>query len=825
MRHFSKWILLAVAWTMVASTVVEAQTKHFATSDSRSGYVHWIELYDAKNNKITPESQRPYSPSTTCGRCHDFDTISHGFHFQAGMENIEAGRPGQPMVWNDPKTGTHLPLSYRGWDGTHHPDDLGITRWQMALQFGGFWPGGGPGSENHLQQGPKHEPGTALAEVSKNRSAITGPLLIDCMLCHHQQGSGYSPFAWTEQVKQENFAYAPMAAMGLGNVEGAVKRLKDDFDPAAEGSAAQLPQVKYDAGRFRSDGKVLFNLIRKPENNACYYCHTQTTSTAVQGQRWLHDEDVHLRAGMACVDCHRNGLDHATVRGYPGEKHPSSAAATLSCQGCHLGSDHAEGADSYASSLFTRSGKLGAPRPAHRGIPPLHFERMACTACHSGPLPGATETQLMSAIHHLGEHIKREGAEPPQVGASVQLKKAWSPDGEAKYAPHRWLWPSFWGRQKADGKIEPVHPDLAAKWLRRPLKVRQDFYEIAEVKLTAAQRREVLGEERGKVPEAEHTDDEKQKLQMFAEELRAKQIDERLRESLAAIQTEIAGDKAVFVSGGQVYRVGDDGQLKIEAVDSLQSSAAAYLWPVAHNVRPATQSLGAKSCTECHSDDAKFFPQTLVGIGVVPGQTTAAIALPPAMDGDIRRQQAWNQLMHGRGQFKVFAVMSIAAAALLWSGAVVTWGIERRTTASRRRSWLMRWLYVVFLLSLLVMAATSFGSLAQGQKMHAWPHMIHVSVAGAFLGLLVIVAYGYLPGGRQAESAFTRWTAIAMVASCVATAVMIVPGMFPWLGTPEMLQSMDWHRNTGIVALVTSLLHALSLCLSKPSKLRDELER
>lgn len=816
MRILSNWILLAVTWGLVAATVADAQTNRFATSDNQSGYVHWIELYDAKNNKITPESQRPYSPAATCGRCHDVETISHGFHFQAGTESLEAGRAGQPLVWSDPKTGTHLPLSYRGWDGTHHPDELGITRWQMALQFGGFWPGGGPGSENNLQQGPKHEPGTALAEVGKNRSTVTGPLLIDCMLCHHRQGSGYSPFAWTEQIKQENFGYAPMAAMGLGNVDGAVKRLKDDFDPAAEGSAAQLPQVKYDAARFRADGKVLFDLTRKPENNACYYCHTQTTADSVQGQRWLHDEDVHLRAGMSCVDCHRNGLDHATVRGYPGEKHPSSAAATLSCQGCHLGPNFAEEGSLQESSLTTRPGKLGAPRPAHRGIPALHFERMACTACHSGPLPGTAETQLLSAIHHLGEHVKRDGTEPPHVGAAVQLKRAWTADGEAKYAPHRWLWPSYWGVQKADGTIEPVHPDLAAKWLRRPLKVRQDFSEIAEIKLTTAQRREVLGEERGKVPEAEHTEEEKQKLQTFTEELRAKQIDERLRESLAAMQAEIGNDKAVFVSGGQVYRVGEDAQLKIEAVDSLQSNAAAYLWPVAHNVRPATQSLGAKSCTECHSDEAKFFPQPLVGMGVVPGQSTAVVSLPPAMDGDVRRQQAWNQLMQGRSPFKVFAVMAIAAIALLWSGAVVTWGIERSATSSPKRSWLMRWLYVVFLLSLLVLAATSFGSLAQGHEMHAWPLLIHVSVAGAFLGLLVIVAYGYLPGSRQVvESTFTQWSAIAMVGSCLATVVLIVPGMFPWLGTPELLQSIDWHRNAGMAAVATSLLHVLSLCLSR----------
>ncbi|MDP1563577.1 MAG: hypothetical protein Q8M16_19530 [Pirellulaceae bacterium] len=816
-------LTLGAAWSLFFASISEAQTSRFATSDNDSGYVHWIELYDAKNNKILPESPRPYSPKATCGRCHDVETISHGFHFQAGSEATEAGRPGQPWVWSDPKTGTHLPLSYRPWEGTYDPDKLGISRWQMALLFGGYLPGGGPGSEANLPNGPTPAAGTALADIAKNRSMVTGPLLIDCMLCHHMQGHGYSPFAWTEQIKQENFAYAPFAAMGLGTIEGAVKRLKDDFNPAAEGAAAEgaaaeLPQVKYDTARFRGDGKVLFNLVRKPQNNACYYCHSQTTSNAVQGQRWLHDEDVHLRAGMACVDCHRNGLDHATVRGFPGEKHPSgAAAAVLSCQGCHLGPDAVTDADGLEHRPTVRPGKLGAPRPAHRGIPALHFDRMACTACHSGPLPSHPESQFLSRVHHLGEHVKRSGDELPYIGASVQLRKASGTDGITKYAPHRWMWPSFWGIQKTTSEIEPVHPDLAAKWLRKPLKVRQDFGELGEIKLTANQRREVLGEERGKAPEAEHTDEEKQKLQVFADGLRLKQIDERLTEGLKAIQAEIQTDRAVFVSGGQVYSLGAENQLQTERTNELSQSGAPYVWPIAHNVRPASQSLGIKSCTECHSEDSKFFPQSLVGVGIVPGQTTGVVSLPAPMDGDTRRQSAWNQLMQGRGFFKQFALCAIAAVALMLCGALITWSWERTAKIPAKRSWLMRWLYVVFLLAILVLGATSFGSLAQGHEIEAWPLLIHVSVAGAFLGLLVIVAYGYLPQGRDGkETAWTRWTAVAMVASGLATAVAIVPGMFPWLGTTEMLQSIEWHRNAGIAALLTTLLHGVSLCWPRP---------
>ena len=30
----------------------------------------------------------------------------------------------------------------------------------------------------------------------------------------------------------------------------------------------------------------------------------------------MYESDVHLKAGLNCIDCHRNGLEHDMVRGY-----------------------------------------------------------------------------------------------------------------------------------------------------------------------------------------------------------------------------------------------------------------------------------------------------------------------------------------------------------------------------------------------------------------------------------------------------------------------------------------------------------------------------
>jgi len=114
----------------------------WARSDSDARYLHHINLYDANNRKITAESNQPYSPRRTCGRCHDYETIAHGWHFNASLPDTIDGRPGEPWIWTEPKTGTQLPLSYRNWEQTYDPNAVGLTSWQIASHFGTRIPGG-----------------------------------------------------------------------------------------------------------------------------------------------------------------------------------------------------------------------------------------------------------------------------------------------------------------------------------------------------------------------------------------------------------------------------------------------------------------------------------------------------------------------------------------------------------------------------------------------------------------------------------------------------------------------------------------------------------
>lgn len=326
---------------LVGASAHAADARYHSDGDAR--FLHHIDLYDTDNRKITPASTKPYSSVKTCGRCHDYDTISHGWHFNAFSPDSVAGREGEPWIWTDPRTGTQLPLSYRDWSHTYDPKQIGITPWEMTRHFGGRMPGGNMGVNTEVDakaDKPAEDQATesqAIVEPKPSRWPLSGALEIDCMVCHAVSGV-YDFNARRDQIADENFAWAATAAIRLGTIDGEVSRIKEGSDPEDDATKEKLPKVTYDASRFGQDGTVFMDLIREPSSNACYQCHSnRTVSESGIEQRWIHDEDVHLRAGMVCADCHRNGIDHHIVRGFDGEQNPSGQeVATLSCRGCHL---------------------------------------------------------------------------------------------------------------------------------------------------------------------------------------------------------------------------------------------------------------------------------------------------------------------------------------------------------------------------------------------------------------------------------------------------------------------------------------------------------
>ena len=617
--RFAARVCVAIASALFAMGLValpaspRAHAAYLPPDGSRSAAVHRIPLYDEDNAEIDPAAEGealPFSERRTCNKCHDYARIAKGWHFSAFDPDVPPGRPGEPWILADPQTGTQLPLSYRPWPGVFRPEAVGITPWQFLQRFGRQFPGGGVG-ELPLDE----------ATDPQARWIIAGKLEINCLACHSADRS-HDQTQWASNCEKQNFKYASTAAAGLAVVTGSIKSLPDSYDPLnpdalLDSPTAVVPAVQYDKTRFDPARKAFFDLRRKGDANRCYFCHTARRVGNGAPEAWHSDGDVHLLAGLTCTDCHRHGLDHAMARGSEDEPGADSQplVASLSCRGCHLG------AESAGAGPETLGGRLGAPVPAHPGIPTVHFEKLTCTACHSGPVPAARALRAQTSMAHgLGVHAKSR--EPDTLPLLAEPAFARGADG--RIGPHRMIWPAFWGHLK-DAEVAPLAPDVVAK--------------RAGALLTPDKS------DKAKPPQMQPL------------------TADRVAAVLEKLADSGAGDP-VYVAGGKLYRRADDGSLAA----SDHAAAAPYAWPIGHDVRPAARSLGARAnCTDCHSAGAPFF------FGTVLAESPARIAEPDAVamytlqGEDPTYLTAWALSFQGRPYFKIlgFATAAGIAAVLL----------------------------------------------------------------------------------------------------------------------------------------------------------------
>ena len=421
---------------------------------------------------------------------------------------------------------------------------MGLTPWEFVQAFGRHLPGGGIGEDEEAQS----------LEFFQ-RWMVSGQIEANCLSCHDAEPF-HDQAEYAVQIARQNFRWAAAASSGFAHVSGSAKKMPDTYDiyfgAILDDPSLIPPSVSYDESRFNPKGKVFFDIKRDIPPERCYFCHSTKVLDKANPERWTLDKDVHLAAGMTCVDCHRNGLDHAIIRGYEGEAQAPAGLfkGEMTCSGCHLGE---------ASDATPRAGRLGAPRPRHTGIPTLHFDKLTCTACHSGPW-AAPETRRVktSRAHALGTiGVNKSDGVLPHIMAPVFARQA-----DGRIAPHNLFWPAFWARLKGKS-VSPMAPEAVRRVAGGILTSDQLSPSGDWPTLTAEQVAGVL------------------------ELLSAQQSDEG-----------VPG----YVSGGKLYRRADSGKLTAEE----HPAARPYSWAFAHDVRPAAQSLGVRGCRDCHATDAPF---------------------------------------------------------------------------------------------------------------------------------------------------------------------------------------------------------------------------
>ena len=597
----------SVGWRAIVLLILAICQAHAVDlrTESRSPYFHRIPLRDADGQIITmpkpgddgktPEAKaNPYSTAQTCGKCHEYQAIAAGWHFNAPKDSVKAGRPGEPWILTDQATHTQIPLSYRGWNGTFKPADVGMSDFDFVTMFGHHLPGSAAG-----------EPATDKIDVNDakmRRFLVTGKMEVDCLICHNS-GGHFDHESRAKQITVQNIKWAPTVAAGLGGVAGfkTGKAIADSWRPP-KAAPTNLPAIKYERDRFDAEDHVVFDVTRRASVNNCYYCHT--SENQVGDARWHSDRDVHIRAGMLCVDCHRNGIDHMIVRGYEGEEKdrsisPESLAqrvkvirrdnaaiseadakkqaeaelkndiamvSTLTCRGCHMGSENVKEPTGQLGS------RLGAPRPLHKGLPPVHLEKLTCTACHAGPFPeDATQIVHTSLAHKLGLPAPTRGENTaPVIVQSVFLR-----DANGKIAPHKAVWPSYWARM-TNNTVKPMLPEQVTQ--------------AAGDKLPAQPTEEVERDPYNTKP----------------------LTDQQIQQVLDALASDKSAGEPVYVAAGKLYRV-NGGKL----VSEEHTAAKPYTWALAHDVRGANQALGARGCADCHAEKSPIYTASVEARGPV----------------------------------------------------------------------------------------------------------------------------------------------------------------------------------------------------------------
>lgn len=552
----------------------------------------------------------PYSPRQTCAApgCHDYEKITQGYHFTQGLG--EAPTPDQAArlgwvttpgnfggAWCSP-----APL-YRYLSPQDNPSAarMDMTAFDFfTASCASCHPGGG--SAEHDRSGHRYDhrmsdPHGNLAPKAENhfdgdyykaRWSESGVLEADCLLCHLPE---YDFPARQAQLAAWSFRWAATAGARLAQITGSVR----------EGKPVELV---YDPGRFSQDGTLKLRLTRQPRNETCLTCHAQP-GWKKRGANYRARTDVHLRAGLLCVDCHPAGSSATDPRISAREAHQIGKGddpggqvrndldnTDVGCAGCH------------------ETGRKGAPISRHAGLPPLHLDRIACQTCHIPErLVMPAEVQA-SDVYNTAPWIST---------ASKWLWTFYGPDWQVRnhygfleimgyddkptepFRPVVFRYKgklvpgnrvhSTWPGIEIDGQTALMQPrmnDIAGMW-KAHRESPERYPELARI--------------------VDNTGDGVPEINTPGE---IDALIAAVTRRLGDVRYPLAGSRVVWVMNDRVYRSGTEYHL----VDrhEWEASPFASTHTYNHDVYPARAALGSGGCTDCHGAKSPFLYASVMTI-------------------------------------------------------------------------------------------------------------------------------------------------------------------------------------------------------------------
>ena len=622
-------------------------------------------LYDENGGLINPakglNADKPYSPRQTCGKCHDYEKITRGFHFQQGKDETPNDTLKSRYQWV-----TH-PGNYGGtWcspaplyrylapKNNKSAKEIDMTSFDfVTATCGACHPGGGPLEFD--RNGHRYD--TWMADTSHHLKVLgennfdgdyfkanwsqTGVIEADCQLCHLPE---YNYKERNKQLEKWNFRWAATQGSGIATVEGSIK----DSIPVV---------VNYDLGKFDKDGKVSLHLVREVRSETCLNCHAKP-DWKKKGTSYTARRDVHIKAGLKCVDCHTAGKMASDPRIRGKEMHqfgkgddPAGLVrndldnTVRDCEDCHL------------------NGYLNAPIAKHSWLPPLHLEELSCEACHIDERPVKAALVQVSDVYNPGTKIS-----PP--GKYIwtfydQHMNYWNHYGElemftAQDQPTDPFVPTL---AKYKGKIYPVNivhsawPGIFTEGkpgLHQPKM--KDIYEMWTLHrkdpAKYALLKQIRDDNGDSIPEVNSAQEIDALISSVTEHLKFKGYD-------------LTGKKIVWVSDDRMYFNGKDFR-KLDK-ENYEATPYASVHKLSHNVLPARAALGINGCTDCHRLGSGFFFGSVLkypfdGQGkpvTEPQYKKLEISAFSAYLGAIRESIIKPVLYFAIGAFLLMAIMSV----------------------------------------------------------------------------------------------------------------------------------------------------------------------
>ena len=293
-----------------------------------------IAIFDEQGENVL-DSGKPYSPKKTCGTCHDYDSITHAYHFEVGRDeaNDEFGAlrgmdqltsPGYFGGYNCMGGNSSTWLAKKENQSESDFADYGAPG--MVAGCAGCHSGGGwmekdrngnrydevDPSKVKLLDGDYFNRGTDTNNQKISSSEIhqwdwkkSGVVENDCFMCHTDFGqlqdyNADQPYGsrkplslYTSGLRRSAlmnmgfYRYASTAVLQYidldGSEEGVAEKPLVDFNWDTETGELALdstgqPLLTWNRDVFNESGKVVIPMLRFPGNDNCMMCHRTSNS-------------------------------------------------------------------------------------------------------------------------------------------------------------------------------------------------------------------------------------------------------------------------------------------------------------------------------------------------------------------------------------------------------------------------------------------------------------------------------------------------------------------------------------------------------------------